>query len=660
MFLNLIELHNFGIYKGTHVIELTDRIGHRNITLIGGMNGRGKTTVHDAVLLALYGKLANKYIQNERSYDRLLLDHINKHATDDETYVSVSMTLDDGTQLRIVRSWTAKNGNLANCSVRVEKNGTEDKYLGENWNYYIEEILPFGIARFFFFNNEKITQLAEDDSFEQIKSSIKSAIGVTAIESAIHHVDEVIRRKEKDLRAFENSTENRGLQEVISQLDDLEERMAQAVMQLSEAEQQYELANARLEAKEQEFWSAGGGLSVNREAIKQEKQRISDSIGKIQEEIVRLVSDAATPLFLCRGLVAEAHDRERVRLDNNAQQYAREFRKSVYHTLIERLQKVKLSSKALNLVTSILTEELLGEESGGSESPDVMLSPTSMMLFEHLITDNFQSLLQKVESLTSQAEAQESQIMSLDAHLGAADDKSMAIKLFDALKSLEKERLTAENTLKQRQNTVESLNKQIDLQKARRTQLVKSIAEKENANDDSARIVKYSAMSTEVLREFKARLQRSKVERLSAAATDCFQTLVEKDSLVSRIVIDPETLDVTMLDIEGRLLLKSQLSAGEQQMFAISIVWALALTSGYNAPVIIDTPIARLDSSNRVNYVTKYLPTASSQVIVLSTDEEIYGKYLDLIRENVAKYFLLVYRKEEQCTNIIDGYFGEG
>ena len=73
-----------------------------------------------------------------------------------------------------------------------KKNGVPDKYLGENWSYYIEEILPFGIARFFFFNNEKITQLADDTSFEQIKSSIKSAIGVSTIERAIAHADEVL------------------------------------------------------------------------------------------------------------------------------------------------------------------------------------------------------------------------------------------------------------------------------------------------------------------------------------------------------------------------------------------------------------------------------------------------------------------------------------
>ena len=105
--------------------------------------------------------------------------------------------------------------------------------------------------------------------------------------------------------------------------------------------------------------------------------------------------------------------------------------------------------------------------------------------------------------------------------------------------------------------------------------------------------------------------------------------------------------------------MKSQLPAGEQQMFAVAIVWALALTSGYKAPVIIDTPMARLDSSHRANFVTKYLPAASSQVLVLSTDEEVYGRYLDLVRDNVVDYYTLLYREEEQCTSIVHGYFGE-
>ena len=98
MYFTKVELHNFGIYKGTHEMCLTDQISYRNITLIGGLNGRGKTTFHDGILIALYGKQALKYIQEKaRSYDKLLLDHINKHATDDETYVAVSLCLGDGT-----------------------------------------------------------------------------------------------------------------------------------------------------------------------------------------------------------------------------------------------------------------------------------------------------------------------------------------------------------------------------------------------------------------------------------------------------------------------------------------------------------------------------------------------------------------------------------
>ena len=249
--------------------------------------------------------------------------------------------------------------------------------------------------------------------------------------------------------------------------------------------------------------------------------------------------------------------------------------------------------------------------------------------------------------------------MSLDAHLGAADEKSMAVQLFEVLKTVEKEKNLADAEYQKKAEIIESQKRQRDILVARRIQLIKGMAEKENVNDDNVRIIKYAAMSIEVLTEFKKRLQREKVTKLSNTATDCFRTLVEKNSLVRSIDIDPETLDVTIVDMDGNELLKSQLSAGEQQMFAVSIVWALALTSGYKAPVIIDTPMARLDSSHRTNFVTKYLPAASSQVLVLSTDEEIHGRYLDLIRDNVVDYYTLYYREEEQCTSIIHGYFEE-
>ena len=660
MYFTKVELQNFGIYKGTHEMCLTDKVGNRNITLVGGLNGRGKTTFHDAILIALYGKQALKYIQEKaRSYDKLLLDHINKHAKNKETYVAVSLCLDDGTDIRVKRAWSAKGKKIEQETI-VEKNGVVDKYLGESWSYYIEEILPFGIARFFFFNNEKITQLADDTSFEQIKSSIKSAIGVSAIEKAIEHADEVIRRKKSALAAFEKSEENVGYQEVERQIEDIDARLAEATKQANELERKCEQLAATLEAKEKEFWSSGGDLSRNRDAIKSEMQKISSEVARVQEEIMQMAVDASTPLFMCRNLVSQSYDEELSLQRSEAKLYSDRVIVNLHQQIMDRLADCGLSTADLNAVKLIINDVLVGHlPENTSDEPIKNMSATSMMLYQRLIAEVFQKITQRIETLVNHVDAHESELMSLDAHLGAADEKTLAMQLFDALKSIESEKAIADSDYQRHLDQIESLKRQREILVGKRIQLIKAIAEKEHANDDNARIVKYAAMSIEVLSEFKVRLQREKVAKLSSTATNCFRELVQKESLVSEIRIDSTTLDVTIIDIDGKELLKSQLSAGEQQMFAVAIVWALALTSGYKAPVIIDTPMARLDSSHRANFVTKYLPAASSQVMVLSTDEEIYGRYLDLVRDNVVDYYTLLYREEEQCTSIVHGYFGE-
>lgn len=660
MYFTKVELHNFGIYKGTHEMCLTDQIGDRNITLIGGLNGRGKTTFHDGILIALYGKQALKYIQEKaRSYDKLLLDHINKHATDDETYVAVSLCLGDGTSLCVKRTWTAKGKKVEQQTI-VEKDGVVDKYLGESWSYYIEELLPFGIARFFFFNNEKITQLADDTSFEQIKSSIKSAIGISSIEKAIEHTDEVIRRKKNALAAFESSEENVGYQEVEQQITDIDARLAEATKQANALERKCETLAATLEAKEKEFWSSGGDLSRNRDAIKLEMQKISSEVKRVQEKIMQMAVDASTPLFMCRNLVAQSYDKEISSQQSEARLYSDRIIVNLHQQILERLVKCGLSQADLRTVRDIINEVLVGHTTAGATTEAVKnMSATSMMLYQRLIGEVFQNVTQRIGTLVNHIDAHESELMSLDAHLGAADEKALAMQLFDALKSIEAEKALADAEYQRQLESIESLKRQRKILVSKRIQLIKAIAENEHTNDDNARIVKYAAMSIEVLQEFKVRLQREKVATLSSTATNCFRELVEKDSLVSKIKINPTSLDVTILDLDSNELLKSQLSAGEQQMFAVAIVWALALTSGYKAPVIIDTPMARLDSSHRANFVTKYLPAASSQVMVLSTDEEVYGRYLDLIRDNVVDYYTLLYREEEQCTSIVHGYFGE-
>ena len=655
-----VELHNFGIYKGTHVMCLRNKSGNRNITLVGGLNGRGKTTFHDAVLLALYGRQALKYIQEKaRSYEKLLVDHINKHTLDDITFIAVSICLDDGTNLRIKRSWQLKNGKLEQ-NVIVEKNGSEDKYLGESWSYYIEEILPFGIAKFFFFNNEKITQLADDITFEQVKTSIKSAIGISTIEKAIEHVDEVIKRKNNALLAFEKSELNTDFKEVNSKIKDVEKQITEAMNAYYNAERIRDEYIAKIEIKEKEFWSTGGALSINRDKIQQEKKRISAEVEALQAEIKQISGNPSTPLFMCKNLVRQSYENELIYQQEEAKYYSNKIIFELHQQIMDKLSICGLDKMSFEKVKSVVDEVLVNKYSKAFIAQNrKSISAASKLLYEHLITEVFQNIIHQITVLISKIDEQENEILNLDIHLEKANEKTLAMQLFEALKFLEAKRAEADFEYEKYKKSLENLNYQYETLKLQRKNLYKSVVEKQNANDDNARILKYAVMSMDVLNEFKIRLQREKLNKLSNTITKCFKELVEKDSLVSNIKIESDTLDVIILDIDGNELLKTQLSAGEQQMFAVAVVWALAITSGYKAPVVVDTPMARLDSAHRTNFVTKYLPEASSQVVVLSTDEEIYGQYLDEIRDKIIDCYTLVYDENEQCTSVVRGYFEE-
>lgn len=655
-----VELHNFGIYKGTHVMCLKNKSGNRNITLVGGLNGRGKTTFHDAVLLALYGRQALKYIQEKaRSYEKLLVDHINKHTLDDITFIAVSICLDDGTNLRIKRSWQLKNGKLEQ-NVIVEKNGSEDKYLGESWSYYIEEILPFGIAKFFFFNNEKITQLADDITFEQVKTSIKSAIGISTIEKAIEHVDEVIKRKNNALLAFEKSELNTDFKEVNSKIKDVEKQITEAMNAYHNAERIRDEYIAKIEIKEKEFWSTGGALSINRDKIQQEKKRISAEVEALQAEIKQISGNPSTPLFMCKNLVRQSYENELIYQQEEAKYYSNKIIFELHQQIMDKLSICGLDKMSFEKVKSVVDEVLVNKYSKAFIAQNrKSISAASKLLYEHLITEVFQNIIHQITVLISKIDEQENEILNLDIHLEKANEKTLAMQLFEALKFLEAKRAEADFEYEKYKKSLENLNYQYETLKLQRKNLYKSVVEKQNANDDNARILKYAVMSMDVLNEFKIRLQREKLNKLSDTITKCFKELVEKDSLVSNIKIESDTLDVIILDIDGNELLKTQLSAGEQQMFAVAVVWALAITSGYKAPVVVDTPMARLDSAHRTNFVTKYLPEASSQVVVLSTDEEIYGQYLDEIRDKIIDCYTLVYDEKEQCTSVVRGYFEE-
>lgn len=128
---------------------------------------------------------------------------------------------------------------------------------------------------------------------------------------------------------------------------------------------------------------------------------------------------------------------------------------------------------------------------------------------------------------------------------------------------------------------------------------------------------------------------------------------------MGRITIDIETFGLNLYDSQGKSLPKNRLSAGEKQLLATALLWGLARVSGRNLPVAIDTPLGRLDSSHRQNLLERYFPTASHQVLLLSTDTEIdkaAAKQLETAGA-IATEYLLNYDIKTRQTSVQSGYF---
>jgi DNA sulfur modification protein DndD len=138
--------------------------------------------------------------------------------------------------------------------------------------------------------------------------------------------------------------------------------------------------------------------------------------------------------------------------------------------------------------------------------------------------------------------------------------------------------------------------------------------------------------------------------------TEMMRKLAHKDDLVSKITIDPSTYVLRILNKKGDEVQAP--SAGEREVFALSMLWGLAQISKRNLPVIIDTPLGRLDQSHRSSIVRSYFPQAGEQVIILSTDSEIDKTWYSAIRPSLVQEFVLVHDDSEEVTTIVsDRYF---
>lgn len=643
MIITKLTFHNFGVYAGNNVFEFESS---KPVALIGGMNGRGKTTFLEGVLLALYG--ANSFAYSESkysSYGQYLKAFVNTADGSLETYVELEFKLENETDERylIRRSWFG-NVQRTRETIQVKKDGQDNTFLTDNWAMFIENILPSGLSSFFFFDGEKIAELAVENTNAQMKESIKTLLGISVLDLLDNDISRIVNRVGKRsndkvyTKELEILRERKNQTEVALQIID---------DHIAETSAQIEDARKKLEKAKVDYTSKGGVIVVQRQDLFTERTAL---VAKVEQGKETLIGVAASelPLLLVKDL-----------LEDISVQAAKEHETKLLGYTVDKIHSMFATYSNGGDSNSVRDFISYVENKAAEESTEIVFDISDQSFYQ--LTSLLRNGLMNAQGnmLQNMATCQKgiAKIDEIDSYLSVDIDEKALSKIYKKIKTLEQEIIEHEAALEIAQKQRTGLNGDVMRATSEYNRFVENMLSNLESDDDNGRILKYAHHATQVLAEYKIRLQKKKIGTLAETMTKCYKQLANKKNLISRIDMDAVTLDFVYLNADNQIVSKESLSAGEKQLMVISLLWALAICSKKKLPVIIDTPLSRMDSVHRVALIKTYFPNASDQTIILSTDSEIDKHYYEIMKDTVGDEFTLVYDDELKCSKIKKGYF---
>lgn len=643
MIITKLTFHNFGVYAGNNVFEFESS---KPVVLIGGMNGRGKTTFLEGVLLALYG--ANSFAYSESkysSYGQYLKAFVNTADGSLETYVELEFKLENETDERylIRRSWPG-NGQRTRETIQVKKDGQDNTFLTDNWAMFIENILPSGLSSFFFFDGEKIAELAVENTNAQMKESIKTLLGISVLDLLDNDISRIVNRVGKRSNDQVHTKELKILRERKKQtevaLQIIDDRIAETSAQIEEARKKLEKAKV-------DYTSKGGDIVVQRQDLFTERTAL---VAKVEQGKETLIGVAASelPLLLVKDL-----------LEDISVQAAKEHETKLLGYTVDKIHSMFETYSDGGDSNSVRDFISYVENKAAEESTEIVFDISDQSFYQ--LTSLLGNGLMNAQGnmLQNMATCQKgiAKIDEIDSYLSVDIDEKVLSKIYKKIKTLEQEIIEHEASLEIAQKQRTGLNGDVMRATSEYNRFVENMLSNLESDDDNGRTLKYAHHATQALAEYKIRLQKKKIGTLAETMTKCYKQLANKKNLISRIDMDAVTLDFVYLNADNQIVPKESLSAGEKQLMVISLLWALAICSKKKLPVIIDTPLSRMDSVHRVALIKTYFPNASDQTIILSTDSEIDKHYYEIMKDTVGDEFTLVYDDELKCSKIKKGYF---
>jgi len=668
-----LSITNFKRFYGTHEIDLlTEPELGKTLVLIGGDNGRGKTSIHEAVNYVLYEDGDLPGIQTRPNYLRAVSDRLNRRALDEgQTNYGVGMDLiasggDAERRFRIDRTWqvdVAQRRALAPL-LRIEENGRPVTWIEDNpaaYQDFVRRILPPRIAPFFFFDGERIQDFAAEKGHdrrmvEAIEDILHISVYKTLREDLRKYVVDHIEKRE--VRAVDTGDFFKLQEEVEQKERELDDKRDN----LLDTEREIEEKQGRERAIRDELLRIASPYASERDELIRERDRLDREIEKAKADIQTGFEPLA--ILLTGGLAEALRDT----LEQETSQFGTPDQLASLRKRVEEVEErvfvapqppppreIALRPEQADFYRRLhhsVALEVFGLETGTERVYLHDLSENERQRILARLADVVRksTLLREAvdrrERLTSELREVEAKLLSTsdDPHVAELVREKQDIDR--QIGKLEGQRDALRGDIQQLESDLAVRRRQIEDRQRRR-----------RATTQAMKAVKLGRKAQRVLDEFIRRLAPDKLDIFQGYFSEMYGRLRKPEDPVQQVTVDPDTWQVCLRDERGRALVRSVFSAGMREIYALALLWALSRASARELPIVIDTPVARLDSTNRRALFERYLPHAGHQVVVLSLDTEVDVEWAQHLSPHVAKQYRLDLDTATDSTIIRPGYF---
>jgi len=557
------------------------------------------------------------------------------------------------------RNWKV-DGDKVEEQFRVLKNGHMLGTIEKEYSQvFIANLIPLGVSNLFFFDGEKIQELAEDTPDNGFfKEALDSILGL-----------DIIQTLAKDLRTYafkQNATENSI--DIIKEIDKLSKNWASQDNELQNLHQERSSIRTKLEKtidiianKENELSLQGAGYAKKRFEFKNKLNQTENELTEVRKRL-RDIYSGLFPFTLVPDLCLQLRDiiqEERARKNESSTIKLLVQKKAMFtHRLFQDngyFSQITGNASKEDIVNDIIStfRDVIKE----SENKDFRLindfsdKELNQLLYWVDQTSN------KIPREIKQMSALYSRLLSDRAYyenlIKRVPDDSILDPIINEINTQYQMKGRYENQLIKADEVIGSMKFKIS-EVERKLELLEEKYEQYNKFKRKIGLIRNIRI---MLDEYQDAIREDKMEMLRNSFLDSISMIIRKHNFISDIKIDSETYQIQLKREDGNYIDKSILSKGEKQIYAVSMLLALAEVSGRPLPFVIDTPLAMLDSVHRDNIVENFFPNASHQVIIFSTDTEIDKIYFDKLLPYITRVYHLQFDDQTSSSLGEEGYF---